>query len=170
MPREQALPDPIQPIEAPPESDVTGARVGLADPIERAAPSNEPLPASSAEAQPVAETRALPTQSSPATLPRNGQSDERLGTCTAPQLRRFIKSRPYVPLHELRRRFGIDGDDDEVSAVDLTAGRIFVGLPGRESGLLGDLLRAGDIGFELSVDPATPIVVGVFPMRPVGRG
>ncbi len=29
--------------------------------------------------------------------------------CTAPQLRQFIKSRPYVPMHELRRRFGIDG-------------------------------------------------------------
>ena len=37
--------------------------------------------------------------------------------CTAPQLRRFIKSRPYVPMHELRRRFGIYGDDDDVSQV-----------------------------------------------------
>ena len=26
--------------------------------------------------------------------------------CTAPLPRRFIKSRPYVPMHELRRRFG----------------------------------------------------------------
>ena len=43
---------------------------------------------------------------------------ERRGTrspCTAPQLRRFIKSRPYVPMHELRRRFAIDGGDDDVS-------------------------------------------------------
>ena len=29
---------------------------------------------------------------------------------TAAQLRRFIKSRPYVPLHELRRRFELNGD------------------------------------------------------------
>jgi hypothetical protein len=46
---------------------------------------------------------------------------------------------------------------------------VFVGLPNREGRLLGDLLRSGDIGYELSFDPITPIVVGVFPMRPVPR-
>jgi hypothetical protein len=70
----------------------------------------------------------------------------------------------------LRRRFGIDGPDDDVSPIDLQDRRIFVGLPGRESQLLGELLHGGDIGFELSIDPATPIVIGVFPMRPVTRG
>jgi hypothetical protein len=89
---------------------------------------------------------------------------------TAPQLRRFIKSRAYVPMHELRRRFGINGGDDEVTPVDLEADRVFVGLPPREGRLLGELLRAGDIGYELSLDPITPIVVGVYPMRPVPRG
>jgi hypothetical protein len=89
--------------------------------------------------------------------------------CTAPQLRRFIKSRPYVPMHELRRRFGINGADDDVTAVDLADGRIYVGLPAREGSLLGELLRAGDIGFELSLDPRSPIVVGLYPMRPVPR-
>ena len=38
--------------------------------------------------------------------------------CTQAQLRRFIKSRAYVPMHELRRRFDIDGEADEVHAVD----------------------------------------------------
>jgi hypothetical protein len=94
-------------------------------------------------------------------LERNG--------CTAPQLRRFIKSRAYVPMHELRRRFAIEGGDDEVTPVDMSAGRVFVGLPNREGRLLGELLRAGDIGYELSMDPISPIVVGVFPMRPVPR-
>ncbi len=90
--------------------------------------------------------------------------------CTAPQLRRFIKSRTYVPMHELRRRFGIEGDDDDVTPVDLPAGsRVFVGLPNREGRLLGELFRAGDVGYELSLDPISPIVVGVFPMRPVPR-
>jgi hypothetical protein len=88
---------------------------------------------------------------------------------TAPQLRRFIKSRAYVPMHELRRRFAINGADDEVTPVDLERRRIFVGLPEREGRLLGELLRAGDIGFELSMDPISPIVVGVYPMRPVTR-
>jgi hypothetical protein len=90
-------------------------------------------------------------------------------SCTAPQLRRFIKSRPYVPMHELRRRFGINGAEDEVSSIDLGATRVYVGLPLREGSLLGELLRGGDIGYELSLDPRTPIVIGLYPMRPVAR-
>ena len=89
--------------------------------------------------------------------------------CTAPQLRRFIKSRPYVPMHELRRRFGIDGGDDVVTPVRLEPGWVYVGLPMREGGLLGELLKAGEIGYELSLDPRTPIVIGVYPMRPIPR-
>lgn len=100
----------------------------------------------------------------------DGIAGERNG-CTAPQLRRFIKSRAYVPMHELRRRFAIEGDDDEVTAVDVEGGtRIFVGLPPREGRMLAELLRSGDIGYELSMDPVTPIVVGLYSMRPVPRG
>ena len=89
--------------------------------------------------------------------------------CTQAQLRRFIKSRPYVPLHELRRRFVLNGSDDDVFPVDVDGRLLFVGLPAREGGLLGDLLRQGDVGYELLLDPVSPIVVGVFPMRPVQR-
>lgn len=89
---------------------------------------------------------------------------------TAPQLRRFIKSRAYVPMHELRRRFAINGGEDDVTPIDVERQRVYVGLPPREGGLLGELLRAGDIGYELSLDPIAPIVVGVYPMRPVPRG
>jgi len=101
--------------------------------------------------------------------PLNGNA-ERNGQCTAPQLRRFIKSRPYVPMHELRRRFGIAGPDDDVTAVRLDPGWVYVGLPSHEGALLGDLLRNGEIGYELSLDPRTPIVIGVYPMRPIPRG
>jgi hypothetical protein len=101
--------------------------------------------------------------------PLNGNPD-RTGQCTAPQLRRFIKSRPYVPMHELRRRFGIDGGDDDVTSVRLEPGWVYIGLPSREGTLLGDLLRAGEIGYELSLDPRSPIVIGVYPMRPIPRG
>jgi hypothetical protein len=89
--------------------------------------------------------------------------------CTQAQLRRFIKSRPYVPLHELRRRFGLNGADDDVAAVDLDDRRVFVGLPAREAALLGELLRHGEVGYELLLDPTSPMVVGVFPMRPIQR-
>jgi hypothetical protein len=104
--------------------------------------------------------------------PTNGTAagrDERPNGCTAPQLRRFIKSRPYVPMHELRRRFAIDGNDDDVTQVRLEDGHVYVGLPQREGSLLGELLRGGEIGYELSFDPRAPIVVGVYPMRPVPR-
>lgn len=73
-------------------------------------------------------------------------------------------------MHELRRRFGIYGDDDDVAQVRMDGGSIYVGLPAREGSLLGELLRSGDIGYELSLDPLTPIVIGVYPMRPVPRG
>lgn len=89
--------------------------------------------------------------------------------CTAPQLRRFIKSRTYVPMHELRRRFGINGNEDDVSLVEADGHRIFVGLPPREGRLLEELLRGGDVGYQLSLDPLTPIVIGLYPMRPVPR-
>ena len=122
-----------------------------------------------------------PVQAAPAThverSPTNGSApahpiDPRAlsNGCTAPQLRRFIKSRPYVPMHELRRRFGIDGGDDDVTQVRMQVGAIYVGLPEREGALLGDLLRGGEIGCELSLDPRTPVVIGVYPMRPVPRG
>jgi hypothetical protein len=72
-------------------------------------------------------------------------------------------------MHELRRRFGINGHEDDVCAIDLGEGRVFVGLPPREGSLLGELLRGGDLGCELSLDPRTPVVVGLYPMRPVAR-
>lgn len=100
-------------------------------------------------------TSAAPTTSAPG--------------CTAPQLRRFIKSRTYVPMHELRRRFGINGSEDDVSLVEAGGHRIFVGLPPREGRLLEELLRGGDVGYQLSLDPLTPIVIGLYPMRPVPR-
>jgi hypothetical protein len=97
------------------------------------------------------------------------QGGEPANGCTAPQLRRFIKSRAYVPMHELRRRFGINGGEDDVTGVDVGGTCVYVGLPNREGRLLGELLRGGEVGYELSLDPRTPVVIGVYPMRPVPR-
>ncbi len=89
---------------------------------------------------------------------------------TAAQLRRFIKSRPYVPLHELRRRFELNGDLDEVAAIEVPEdGLIFVGLPRREADFIETLVRDGEVGLELCRDPMVPLVVGLFAMRPVTR-
>ena len=89
--------------------------------------------------------------------------------CTAAQLRRFIKSRPYVPLHELRRRFELNGEADEMTAIATPEGEVFLGLPSREAGFVEDLLRQGDLGLELCTDPPARVVVGVYPTRPVAR-
>jgi hypothetical protein len=134
-------------------------------------------PVASAVAAPVAPPVATvappiaypPRQGEPRRGGPDGESVGMPAGCTAPQLRRFIKSRPYVPMHELRRRFGINGQEDDVTPVDLADGRIYVGLPAREGGLLGELLRGGEVGYELSLDPRSPIVVGLYPMRPVPR-
>ncbi len=90
-------------------------------------------------------------------------------SCTLAQMRRFIKSRPYVPVHELRRRFLIEGLEDEVSPMPTGQRTLFVGLPEREAGFLGELVKGGEVGCELLLDPTSPAVVGVFPMRPVAR-
>jgi hypothetical protein len=89
--------------------------------------------------------------------------------CTPAQLRRFIKSRPYVPMHELRRRFELNGEADEVWPIATGSGRVFLGLPRRESQMIADLVRQGEVGVELSRDPDAPIVIGVYPMRPISR-
>ncbi len=94
---------------------------------------------------------------------------ERKPSCTLAQMRRFIKSRPYVPLHELRRRFVIEGIEDEVSPMPTGDGTLFVGLPPQEAIFLGELVKSGEVGCELLLDPVSPAVVGVFPMRPVAR-
>lgn len=105
--------------------------------------------------------------------PSNGQvqstSQVEPAGCTQAQLRRFIKSRPYVPMHELRRRFELNGQPDDVSPIDGPDGVMYVGLPGRESSFVAELLRQGDIGVELCRVSSVPIVVGVFPIRPVTR-
>jgi hypothetical protein len=141
-------------------------------PDRRPRPSGAPPPMGARA--PLAHAVAPPRQTGHASGPGPAPGDapanpDRNGQCTAPQLRRFIKSRPYVPMHELRRRFGIDGGDDDVTPVRLDPGWVYVGLPTREGSLLGDLLRAGEIGYELSLDPRTPIVIGVYPMRPIPR-
>lgn len=129
-----------------------------------------PMPPMTAGPQPTPRATPRPGTNHVPTQPPSLTDDPALErTATAPQLRRFIKSRAYVPMHELRRRFAINGGDDDVTPVDIERRRVFVGLPEREGRLLGELLRAGDIGYELSLDPISPIVVGVYPMRPVTR-
>ena len=143
---------------------------GTSSQVGSATAAHDRVPAqTSGDAAPSTVDARLEPTSIAAGQPVQAQNGDRSGQCTAPQLRRFIKSRPYVPMHELRRRFSINGHDDDVTPVRMNPGWIYVGLPNHEGHLLGDLLRTGEIGYELSLDPRTPIVIGVYPMRPIPR-
>jgi hypothetical protein len=79
-------------------------------------------------------------------------------------LRRFIASRPYVPVAEIRRRFALD-DPDCVCRVERGGISAFVGLPEREASKIQELWNRDEIGLELSVEVNAPVAVGVYPMR-----
>ena len=145
-------PRPDVPAEAAPEPDDTPTAPAEGA-VAMASTDHDPAPVERHDGAPVPSSMGPPSSAG----------------CTAPQLRRFIKSRPYVPMHELRRRFAINGSEDDVTLVEVDGGQVFVGLPPREGGLLGELLRGGEVGYELSLDPRSPIVVGLYPMRPIPR-
>ena len=150
----------------------------VAAPASTPAPVKAPAPAPSSDAlsaRVVADDAAVagpsptPAREAGFVHPPGLAVDASRPTCTQAQLRRFIKSRPWVPMHELRRRFGIDGVDDDVSPIRVGAHTLFIGLPVNEGRIMAELLGGGDVGYELSMDPVTPVVVGVYPMRPIPR-
>lgn len=145
-------PQPVHSVAAPrvPEPADAAAATPSLQPVREAAPSS---------VEPVRETYREPAA---------GGRDAYRPTCTQAQLRRFIKSRPWIPMHELRRRFGIDGDDDDVSPIRVGDHTLFIGLPPSEGRMIAELLGS-DVGYELSLDPCTPVVIGVYPLRPVPR-
>jgi len=134
----------------------------------RASTATERAPEARPELPPV-RAAVVATEPDPARDRLAAEGDGYRSTCTQAQLRRFIKSRPWVPMHELRRRFGIYGGDDDVSPIRVGDRTLFIGLPLAEGRMVGDLLSAADVGCELSLDPEAPVIVGVYPMRPVPR-
>jgi hypothetical protein len=79
-------------------------------------------------------------------------------------LRRFISSRPYVAIAELRRRFVLD-QPDAMSRLERNGTVVWVGLPEREASKILDLWLRDEIGLQLSVEVRAPVVIGIFPMR-----
>ena len=73
----------------------------------------------------------------------------------------FIRSRPYVLLTELRRRFDLDGTD-EVHPIRAPGGTTYVGLPERAARLIEDLVRENRVGLECLVDVHARLAVGVY--------
>jgi hypothetical protein len=79
-------------------------------------------------------------------------------------LRRFITSRPYVAVAELRRRFLLD-EPDAMARLERDGTVAWVGLPDREASKLRELWLRDEIGLQMSVEVRAPVVVGVYPMR-----
>jgi hypothetical protein len=78
-------------------------------------------------------------------------------------LRRYLTSRPYIAVADIRRRFGLD--PEAMSQVARNGTTAFIGLPEREATKLQDLWQRDEIGVELSVEVRAPVVVGIFPIR-----
>jgi hypothetical protein len=78
-------------------------------------------------------------------------------------LRRYLTSRPYISVADIRRRFGLESD--AMSVVTRNGTTAYIGLPEREATKLQDLWQRGEVGVELSVEVKAPVVVGVYPMR-----
>ena len=79
-------------------------------------------------------------------------------------LRRFITSRPYVTVAEIRRRFSLD-DPDAMVCLQRNGTSAWIGLPDREATKLQELWHRDELGLEMSVEVLAPVVVGVYPMR-----
>lgn len=79
-------------------------------------------------------------------------------------LRRFLTSRPYVPVAEIRRRFGLD-EIEGMAQLERDGQVCFIGLPDREASKLQDLWTRNEVELELSVEVRAPVVVGIYPMR-----
>jgi hypothetical protein len=78
-------------------------------------------------------------------------------------LRRYLTSRPYIAVADIRRRFGLD--PEAMSVVSRNGTTAYIGLPEREAAKLQDLWQRDEVGVELSVEVRAPVVVGVYPMR-----
>jgi len=78
-------------------------------------------------------------------------------------LRRYLTSRPYIAVADIRRRFGLD--PDAMSVVSRNGTTAYIGLPEREASKLQDLWQRDEVGVELSVEVRAPVVVGIYPMR-----
>jgi hypothetical protein len=73
----------------------------------------------------------------------------------------FIRSRSYVSIPDIRRRFNLD-EREEISPVVSAQGRIYVGLPTDATRALGDLVREGRIGLELQPGLMAKVAVGAY--------
>jgi len=75
----------------------------------------------------------------------------------------FIRSRSFVSIPDIRRRFNLPCAEDEVSAIALSReGTVYVGLPREAAKLLQDLVREEKVGLELEPGIVARAATGVY--------
>jgi hypothetical protein len=78
-------------------------------------------------------------------------------------LRRYLTSRPFIAVADVRRRFGLD--PEAMSVVSRNGTTAYIGLPEREATKLQDLWQRDEVGVELSVEVRAPVIIGIYPLR-----
>jgi hypothetical protein len=74
----------------------------------------------------------------------------------------YIRSKSYVPIPELRRRFEISPDD--MATIEDGGHNVYIGLPQDVADVVANLRRQQKIGLECSADFTVPVVIGVYPL------
>jgi len=75
----------------------------------------------------------------------------------------YIRTKSYVPIPELRRRFEIPAD--EMGTIHDEDKKLYVGLPQDVADVVANLRRQQKIGIECSADFSTPVVIGIYPLH-----
>ena len=96
-------------------------------------------------------------------LPAEEPQGVRTRRVKASNLLWFISSRPYVPMSDLRRRFGLDCEHGTV--VRDEQGPLHVGLPRQAAEAILELMRKNKIGLEYDYRIAMRVAIGVYPLR-----
>src|SRR5581483_6744476 len=74
----------------------------------------------------------------------------------------YVRTKSYVPIPELRRRFEVPAD--EMSAFQENGQRVYIGLPQDMADAVANLRRQNKIGLEVAPEFSASVVVGIYPI------
>jgi hypothetical protein len=80
----------------------------------------------------------------------------------------YLRSKSYVPIPELRRRFDISSE--EMSTIQDNGHKVYIGLPQDLAEVVANLRRQNKIGLETAPEFSASVVVGIYPMYGGGPG
>lgn len=81
----------------------------------------------------------------------------------------FVRSRSYVSIPDIRRRFSLNEGEDVLPVLS-PDGKVYVGLPRDAARVLGDLVREGRIGLEVDPSVHALAAIGVYVVPQHGHG